>query len=406
MQTTETGLPAGRARSQWRQYPATDRTVTMKPTEFHRAVTTGGVTPQLLAAARSASLAEQTATELSVRERNAFDVDRLVRALMDRRPMAASFELAVCNEASRGCAYTPYGVSIPFSLLHRDLNVANIPMPSPKELSQAPTTTTGARPLQQLGATFVSGFAADFSIPSFSAAPAPAVVTEVQSISGGTMTTAGIPFTAKRIGVRFTASRQAVLQSPGAVALILRQCEAKIWEKVESQCLIGTGSGAELTGIINVSGVNTVVAGNPDGGTLEFQDLLDMERTATVSTEGASGWILNPSTRAYLRKTLRGTGLGPIYGDDDRALLSHPVACTTLAPADLTKGAGTALSLLAYSQNWNEYFVGIFGNGLDILVDGVTGAAQGVVHFNAALYVDAHPLRPAGFSVMTDAKLS
>ncbi len=378
----------------------------MKPTEIRSAIATGGVTPAVLRAARDASLAEQTALPLSQRELNGFDVDRLFKALADRRPMSASLELAICGEAQRDGNVPFYGTVIPFSVMphHRDLLVSNIPQMLPKELQLSPLATTGARPLQRLGATTVAGFREDFSVPTFPTAPQPAVVTEVQNVTPGTMSTLAVAYSAKRIATRFVTSRQAMLQS-GAGKLILRQIEAQIWAKLETQCLIGAGSGAELTGLINTSGVNTVVAGNPDGATLTYAMLADMEKQATVTTESAAGWIVNPSTRKYLRTLAQVSGVDTAWRDTDKPLLGHAAAVTTLAPADLTKGSGTALSLLCYSQDWSEYLIGVFGGGVDVLVDGVTGAAQGLVYFNAALYVDAHPLRPAGFSVMTDAKL-
>ena len=269
----------------------------------------------------------------------------------------------------------------------------------------AANVTTAALPLQQLGATYLVGLHADFVVPSFATAPTPAVAAETGLVTAGTASTAAISFVAKRIGTRFVLSREALQQS-GAGDLIMRQVVLKTMELAERQMLMGAGTGSELTGLANVSGVNAVVGGT-DGALLTFQHPLDLERSASVGTDGASGFVINPLTRSFLRKTARGTGLPAIFADDERPLLGHRVACTTLCPSDLEKGSsGAVCSALFYGQDWSEYLVGIFGSGVDVSIDNYSGAAQGLAYINAALYIDAHPLRPTGFSKMVDAKLS
>jgi hypothetical protein len=57
-----------------------------------------------------------------------------------------------------------------------------------------------------------------------------------------------------------------------------------------------------------------------------------------------------------------------------------------------------------YSNDWSTLIAGIYGPGMDVLVDKVTAADSGFVKITASLMVGVGVALPAAFSKMDDAK--
>lgn len=75
-----------------------------------------------------------------------------------------------------------------------------------------------------------------------------------------------------------------------------------------------------------------------------------------------------------------------------------------MLPSNLTKGTSTTVcSALAYSSNWSELIVGIYGGGVDIVVDRVTMADTGQIKINASVLAGVGLNLPAAFAKMDDA---
>lgn len=377
----------------------------MKPTEFARSIIDrAALTPDIIAAARTASLADMSPLQLSEREVNAYDLGRLVRAALNRRPQSAIYELGISAEATKACGMTPVGDWVPFQALQRDFS-ATTTVGSPKLLDRTVDVATPALPLRQLGVPVVAGFHENFSIPRFATAPTPTVIAENASAGVGTATTAAIDFAPKRLSVTFETSRQAMLQS-GATNILVRQINRKLFELAESQALTGTGLTVYLTGISAATDVNEVVGG-VDGATLTYAHLVEMEKLAAGTGEGLTGFAINPSTRKFCRTLAQVSGTEVAWRDTPTPLLGHPVATSTLLPSTLAKGtSGSVCSALFYSSDWTQALMAIFGPGIDLCIDVFTQAPAGKIVITASLYCDFRLLVPTAFSRMVDAKLS
>ena len=377
----------------------------MKPNELHRAILDrGAVTPDVIAAARTASLASMAPLQLSEREVNAYDLTRLVRAALDRRPQHAVFEYGISTEAAKACGMVADGTWVPFAALERDFS-ATTSVGSPKLLDRTVDIATAALPLRALGVPTVAGFHENFSIPRFATAPASTAAAETGSANVGTATTAAIDFAPKRISVTFETSRQALLQS-SATNVLVRQISNKLFEYVETQMLTGTGLTVYLTGISAATDVNDV-AGGTDGATLTYAHLVDLEKLAAGTAEGASGFAINPATRKFLRTLAQVSGTEVAWRDTATPLLGHRAAVSTLLPSNLSKGtSGAVCSQLVYSSDWTQSLLAIFGPGIDLCIDVYTKAPDGKIVITASLYCDFRLLQPSAFSRMLDAKLS
>jgi hypothetical protein len=73
-------------------------------------------------------------------------------------------------------------------------------------------------------------------------------------------------------------------------------------------------------------------------------------------------------------------------------------------PNNLTKGTSSGIcSSLIFGSDWAQLVVGVYGGGVDILVDRITAADQGLVKITAAVIVGVGVNVPAAFAKMDDA---
>ena len=196
-----------------------------------------------------------------------------------------------------------------------------------------------------------------------------------------------------------------MLQS-SATNVLVRQISNKLFEYVETQMLTGTGLTVYLTGISAAADVNDV-AGGTDGATLTYAHLVDLEKLAAGTAEGASGYAINPATRKFLRTLVQSSGIEVAWRDQALPMLGHRAAVSTLLPSNLAKGtSGAVCSQLVYSSDWTQSLLAIFGPGIDLCIDVYTQAPAGKIVITASLYCDFRLLQPTAFSRMLDAKLS
>lgn len=260
--------------------------------------------------------------------------------------------------------------------------------------------------LGQLGATFFSGLKSTAAVPVFESVTAAAYLTETGQATNILQTSRLVTLTPRRLAVVFVMSRQALIQAtPELEAATKRQMAAAINEAMQQGILAGDGAGQNPTGILNDANVGIEVGG-VDGATLTFAHLVDMEYMCANGNNpnGSRGWVINPGTAKYLRTKARATGLPEILGNDGQILGAQQVVTNTM-PGNLTKGSGTSLNGLVYSNDWSQLLIGIYGGGVDLTVDRVTLADQGKLRVVASLEFGFGMRQPSAFAIMRDAKL-
>lgn len=140
---------------------------------------------------------------------------------------------------------------------------------------------------------------------------------------------------------------------------------------------------------------------------MTYAHLVELEKLAAGTAEGASGYAINPATRKYLRTLVQSSGIEVAWRDQALPMLGHRAAVSTLLPSTLSKGSsGAVCSQLVYSSDWTQSLLAIFGPGIDLCVDVYTQAPAGKIVITASLYCDFRLLQPSAFSRMLDAKLS
>jgi hypothetical protein len=365
----------------------------------------------LVERARATPIEEQSpARVLSAAEVRKFDDAALFRSEWARDASLAKEERAAVAEVERRSAFAVDGLLLPFSILSRDFNVGtasqagNLSGDAPRRFDLAGDALRAAPLLGALGVPQIAGFSGSPVVPSFATGPSGTAATEVGAVAAGSATTRAQVLAPNRVSINFPVSNQAFIQFNAAgAALLRRNILAGLGAEVERQFFNGSGTGGELLGLRNVSGVGSVVGG-PNGAALTFAHLCDLEgATNSGVAELGPGFAVNGATRRYLRTLARGAGLPYVWEGGASPLLGYRAAVSSNLPSNIAKGTGSNLSTLAFSRDWSQAVLCIFGAGVGVVLDRVTLADRAQTRVVAKMYCDVAWIQPAAFSTMSDA---
>lgn len=157
-------------------------------------------------------------------------------------------------------------------------------------------------------------------------------------------------------------------------------------------------------GLAVASGIGSVVGG-ANGAIPAWGNIVDLETAVANANADVNNmsYVTNTKVRGQLKKTFRNATYGetPIWEDGqlngNRALASNQVKST------LDKGTSTGACSAIFFGNWADLVLGIWGDGLDILVDPFSLSTQKGVRVVAFQDVDYAVRLAASFSAMLDA---
>jgi HK97 family phage major capsid protein len=348
-----------------------------------------------------------------------YSITRALRASFEAQHGAkdawqkAGLERDISNLATTQADTVPNGFFVPLGLMARDFNAGTA-----GEAGNLIASGIGgdrvADPMRKvsvvggLGATILTGLRTTLSLPRFASSTTPGWKSEIAAATQLAETTALATLTPKRVAVQMILSRQALLQgTPALDQTINRHLLAAIWQQIDDGAINGDGASDSPVGVRSTSGVGNVVGGT-DGAQLTFAHLADLEAApalANAPETDLSGYAVNQATRRWLRTAARGTNLPYIWDGGERPLLGHRAVVSLTLPSNLSKGAsGAVCSALCYSSDWSQLVVGIYGGGVDILLDRVTAADIGKIKITASVLVGVGVNEPARFAKMDDAK--
>lgn len=265
-----------------------------------------------------------------------------------------------------------------------------------------------------LGARILAGQTSDIIIPRKSATATMGWVTEVGSAAESTPDFNQLVLKPKRISTYVVVSQQSLIQSGLAMDNLIRDdLVSGMMVEVDRVSLTGAGTGSEPTGVVNTSGIGTV-AGGTNGASITYGHLVDLEAACANANAsvGSSGFVVNPKTRAFLKKSAKVSG-GAVteLAWNDAALdangigmvCGHRAGVTTHLRSNLTKGTSTTVcSELLYGADWSELILARFG-GNEVIVDPYSLAVTGQVRITLNGFADVGVRRAGGFAKMPDA---
>lgn len=354
-----------------------------------------------------------------------FSISRLACALMGQmqafgrelpnpfdRNQDAEREMALASRNGRCFEQIVAGNRLPWSVLARDFNAATASQAGNTIGDRLGTEYAGdalrnAFSLASLGAMMPVVSGSGFKVPVIASdVTNVAFLGEVASATEGAPTTGMVDFAVKRVAAYVEVSKQALIQGGKALdAILSRVIFGKVRSVIEDGAINGDGTGDNPTGIRATSNINTVVGGT-DGATLTWSHVTDLEYEPANDNviESASGYLVNPKTRRFLKRTAKASGLDFML--TGATLNGHRLATSNVLPSTLEKGSsGAVCSSLIYSADWSMLMIPIFGS-VEMTVDPYTKADAGIVRLVCNVYMSAGVLQPVAFTVMNDAKLS
>lgn len=363
-----------------------------------------------LMAGRSQFSSDSFEAQYATAEYENYSVCRAIQAIVDPGIDNAQLERHVSDKArAAGATLGRVGIYIPFGALARDL-VVGTPTAGGNLVATSTSREIAAwlRPASfcaAAGATFYTGIGDNLSVPFLSGGASAQLVSE-NSPAPATQPTFGVASLKPRtVTATAVVSRRLDLQSPFTDALVSADLAAAVGQLIDYLALNGSGAGEEPTGILTHGGIGVVALG-ANGGPMTWAKLVDMEHAVDLQNagNGSLAYVTSPNVRKQLRTTAVFTGGGsPVWGKDRGGdnIGGTTAFSTTHVPTNLVKGTATNCSAVAYGR-WSDLLIGIWGGGIDVMVDRRFYSTTGAVRLVVALDMDVAVRRPQAFSVCKD----
>ena len=350
---------------------------------------------------------EDTKIGMSDKDCDNFSIVRAVNALVTGNWNDAGFEREMSDEMAGKLGKRAQGFYIPTDVLMRDLNVTtstagghtvatDLLSGSFIDMLRNKMATVG------LGATMMNDLVGSIAIPRQTGGATSYWVAESGAVTESQAAFDQVTMSPKTVGSMSDISRKMLLQSSMDVESFVRNDLAtSLALAIDSAAINGSGASNQPTGILNTSGIGSVVGGT-NGAAPDWADIVDLESAVAIDNAdmGALGFLTNAATRGKLLQTEKASGTAQYVWSDSNTLRGYNAAVSNQVPSNGTKGTGTALSSMVFG-NWNDLIIGTWG-GIDINVDTSTGSASGTVRVVALQDVDIAVRHAESFAAMTD----
>ena len=336
-----------------------------------------------------------------------------IRALLTKDWHDAGFELDVSRQLGKQRGKSTDGLIIPLEVLTRTIT---------KGGAGANLIGTQHRPdlfidvlrsrsmLTRLGATVLPGLQGDVSIPRKTTSTTGGWVTEGNAVGESTPVPDAITLSPETVGgwTRFT--RRMILQSsPGIERMMEQDLTDTLGTSLDVAGINGSGTSNQPLGILNLPGLTTVNIG-VDGGFPTWDHIVALETNVGAANAdiGALGYLTNANVRGKLKGTEKASGTAQfVWGDGPlvdglSTMNGYRAAVSNDIPSNLTKGTGTNLSAVVYG-NFADLLIGIWGAGVEILVDPYSESTNGNVRVIAMLDAAIGVRHVESFSAIVDA---
>jgi HK97 family phage major capsid protein len=303
------------------------------------------------------------------------------------------------------------GVGIPQLLLNRrDNSITQPTQPEDGSTVKAVDTVRPvidlARPksvLRALGATFLPGLVGDVGVPSLSQGAKSTFKGEIEELAKSNQKFKDAKLTPHRMGTWVRRSKQFLAQtSPAIEALLRSDLEKSVVQELERVAINGDGQDNEPLGILNYADILMLAldanGAAPDRDTLVLLEALVEGQNLALDS---SGYLINVSTKAKLKRTKVDAGSGLFLMNSNTDLNGYPVQVTTNVPRNLSKGTSNEKLSAAIFGDWSQLLIGQWG-GLDITVDNITLAKQGQVEIIIQTFHDVLAAQPKAFAAVKD----
>ncbi len=264
----------------------------------------------------------------------------------------------------------------------------------------------------ELGVQELQATGSPVEIPSEQTAPTVDAVAENAANTAADMSFGSLIATPHTAQSYIKASRRFLSMGAGAESFIRNRMAEEIALTMNQWILKGTGAAGEPTGILNTTGIGSLVSGAWDT-TAALSDLEKLEELIgdanALEGAGALGWALHHRAKRALRTiptANNGTDINMVHrafsAGSETQILGHPFKTST----QLASGAAAATGELIFG-NWEKAMLVQWGN-LSVEASNVADDAlsKRQTHIVAYMDMDVVVTQPGAFAAITDLDLS
>jgi HK97 family phage major capsid protein len=257
--------------------------------------------------------------------------------------------------------------------------------------------------LETLGARFLTGLQGDLKFPVNDGGIAATWEGEVASVDPTKNAFSSRAMKPNRLAVSALISLQNLMQSSIDLEMFtIDDIRMAIANKIDQAGINGSGASNQPTGILNASGVNTIVGG-ANGAVPTWANVVDMQSEVFVANANASSmnYLINPATRGKMKKTKHEAGdLGYLMATDN-TINGTNVGVSNHVPGDLTKGTAAGIANAGIYGDFSQLLIGQWGF-LDLSVDNISRKKDGYIGIDVNTFVDVLVRQPKAFTVVKD----
>lgn len=265
--------------------------------------------------------------------------------------------------------------------------------------------------MTKLGAHFMTGLKGNIDIPRKTTNSGANWLTETGSITVADMVHDKVSMSPKRLGNATAFSRQLLLQSSMDIEMLVRR-DLILSQSLalESAAIKGPSTGNSPLGILNTSGIGSVVIG-ANGGALTWAKIVELETTVANNNADINklGYLTNSRVRGAAKGIVRdagsglflwGTGYGQ-SGGDALPMNGYKAEVTNAVPNTNVKGSSGAVCSSLIFGNWDDLYIGQWG-GLILTANPYALDLSGQVRVVCNSYYDVDVRHAESFAAIND----
>lgn len=186
---------------------------------------------------------------------------------------------------------------------------------------------------------------------------------------------------------QITVSRQLLLiGAPGLDVYLRKEIARSIFAQLSQKILTGTGTGNDPVGVASATGTNAMTL-VPSWAQIVQCEVNSANNNITDFSSFA--YAVNPTELGIQKQTAKGVNLLGQLTDTSGRTNGFPTLTTTAL------SAGPKL----ISGPWDWVLVGLWGSGVELIIDALTQAGAGLVVITATLYCDVLVRYPGAFTI-------
>jgi HK97 family phage major capsid protein/HK97 family phage prohead protease len=340
---------------------------------------------------------------------NDYSLLRAIDASITNDWAKAGYEREMSQEMARAYGRKPRGVYVPFGAMNNTRVMSAGGATTGQTL--VPNIHSGfiemvrnnARVLEA-GATVMPGLVGNIDIPRQTAGATAEWLAEDAAITPSDMNFDSVLLTAKSCGALLSWTRRMTHSSvPEMEGLARADLAKQIGLAMDRAAVHGLGSSDQPTGVYAAANVNSVAM----GGKPTYAKLIDMatQLGEDNALAGNLAFLTTPGMAGMLAQTLVASSAGSdmIWGGSMVQGKLIGINAYSTAQVSSTLGAGAEHGLVL--GDFSQMIIGVWGGGVDILVDPYSDSDRGRVRISAFMDLDIALRHPEAFCKATGATI-